>query len=92
MAIPNCQFIREIRQVISIRYANIRIVINFIKNTRIGILRIMHPFREGQLLKRLLIGIISGTDSHELRIRGTAPSHAQSLKHYPNILPALKTQ
>jgi hypothetical protein len=92
MAIPNCQFIREIRQVISIRYANIRIIINFIKNTRIGILRIMHPFKEEQLLKRLLIRIISGTNSHELRIRDTAFSHAQSLRHCPSILPALRAQ
>jgi hypothetical protein len=49
--------------------------INFIENIRIGILRIIHPFKGGQLLKRLLIGIISGTDSHELRIKDTALSH-----------------
>jgi hypothetical protein len=67
MAIPDCQFIKKIRQVISIRYASIRITINFIKNTRISTLRIMHPFREGQLLRRLLIKIISKTDSHKLR-------------------------
>jgi hypothetical protein len=67
VAILGCQFIRKMRQAISIRYANMRIAINFIKNTRIGTLRIMHLFRKGQLLKRLLIGIISGTSSHELR-------------------------
>jgi hypothetical protein len=68
MAIPGCQFIRKIRQAINIRYASIRIAINFIKNTRISILKIMHPFRGGQLLRRLLIGIISGTDSHKSRM------------------------
>jgi hypothetical protein len=67
VAIPDCQFIREIRQAISIRYASIRMIIDFIKNTRIGTLRIMHPFRGGQLLGRLLIGITSGTGSHESR-------------------------
>jgi hypothetical protein len=75
MAISGCQFIREIRQAINIRYVSIRIVINFIKNTRIGILRIIYPFRGGQLLGRLLIKIISGTNSHESRIRGIAFSH-----------------
>jgi hypothetical protein len=80
------------KQVINIRYASIRMVINFIKNTRIGILRTMHPFKEGQLLGRLLIGIILGTNSHESRIRGTALSHAQFLRHYPSTLPALKAQ
>jgi hypothetical protein len=68
VAILGCQFIKKMRQAISIRYASIRIIINFIKNTRIGILRIMHPFRGGQLLGRLLIEIISRTNSHELRI------------------------
>jgi hypothetical protein len=67
MAIPDCQFIREIKQVINIRYANIRMIINFIKNIRIGTLRTMHPFKGGQLLGRLLIKIISGTSSHESR-------------------------
>jgi hypothetical protein len=67
MAIPDCQFIREMRQVISIRYASIRMIIDFIENIRISTLRIMHPFRGGQLLGRLLIGIISGIGSHELR-------------------------
>jgi hypothetical protein len=76
MAIPGCQFIRKIRQAISIRYANIRITINFIENTRIGTLRTMHPFKRGQLLERLPIEITSGTSSHEPRIRGTALSHA----------------
>jgi hypothetical protein len=76
VAILGCQFIRKIRQAISIRYASIRMAINFIKNTRISTLRIMHPFRGGQLLRRLLIGITSGTDSHELRTRDTALSHA----------------
>jgi hypothetical protein len=69
------QFIREMRQAINIRYVNMRIAIDFIKNTRIGTLRIMHPFRRGQLLGRLLIRIISGTGSHELRTWGTALSH-----------------
>jgi hypothetical protein len=46
MAIPDCQFLKEIRQAINIRYASIRITINFIKNTRISILRIMHLFKE----------------------------------------------
>jgi hypothetical protein len=75
VAILGCQFIREIRQAINIRYANIRIAINFIENTRIGTLRIMHLFERGQLLKRLLIKIISGINSHESRMRGTAFSH-----------------
>jgi hypothetical protein len=75
VAISGCQFIREIRQTISIRYASIRITINFIENTRIGTLRIMHLFKGGQLLGRLLIKIISETDSHELRIWDTALSH-----------------
>jgi hypothetical protein len=44
-----------------------RMAINFIKNTRIGILKIMHPFGGEQLLRRLLIRIISGIGSHELR-------------------------
>jgi hypothetical protein len=92
MAIPDCQFIKEMRQAISIRYASIRIAINFIKNTRIGTLRIMHPFKKGQLLGRLLIGIISRTGSHESRTRGTALSHAQLLKHCPSALPALRAQ
>jgi hypothetical protein len=92
MAIPDCQFIREIRQVISIRYANMRITINFIKNTRIGTLRIMHPFGKRQLLKYLPIRIISGTDSHESRTKGTALSHAQPPRYCPNTLPALKAQ
>jgi hypothetical protein len=47
MAIPDCQFIKKIRQAISIRYANIRMAINFIENTRIGTLRIMHPLGKG---------------------------------------------
>jgi hypothetical protein len=47
MAISDCQFIRKIRQAINIRYANIRITINFIKNTRIGTLKTMHPFKKG---------------------------------------------
>jgi hypothetical protein len=67
VAIPGYQFIKEIRQAISIRYASIRIIINFIENTRIGILRIMYPFKGGQLLGRLLIKIISETNSHESR-------------------------
>jgi hypothetical protein len=67
MAISGCQFIKEIRQAINIRYANMRIAINFIKNIRIGILRIIHPFKGGQLLGRLLIKIISETSSHESR-------------------------
>jgi hypothetical protein len=92
VAIPGYQFIREIRQAISIRYASIRMIINFIKNIRISILRIMHPFGERQLLKRLLIRIISGTGSHELRTRGTALSHIQSLRHCLSALPALKAQ
>jgi hypothetical protein len=92
VAIPGCQFIRKMRQAISIRYASIRIAINFIKNTRIGILRTMYLFKGGQLLGRLLIGIISGTDSHELRMRGTALSHAQPPRHCPDILPALRAQ
>jgi hypothetical protein len=92
VAIPDCQFIREMRQAISIRYASMRIVINFIKNIRIDTLKIMHPFRRGQLLERLLIGIISGTNSHESRIRGIVFSHAQFLRHCSSILPALRTQ
>jgi hypothetical protein len=92
VAIPGCQFIKEIRQAISIRYASIRITINFIENTRIGTLRTMHPFRRGQLLGRLPIRIISGTGSHESRMRGTAFSHVQFLKHCSGTLPALKAQ
>jgi hypothetical protein len=76
VAILGYQFIREIRQAINIRYANIRIIINFIKNTRIDTLRIIYPFKGGQLLKRLLIRIISGTDSHKSRTRDIALSHA----------------
>jgi hypothetical protein len=76
MAILDCQFIREIRQIISIRYASMRIVIDFIKNTRISTLRTMHLFREGQLLEYLSIGIILGTNSHESRTKSTALSHA----------------
>jgi hypothetical protein len=53
-----------------------RMAINFIKNTRIDILRTMHPFGGGQLLGRLLIGIISRTGSHELRTWDIALSHA----------------
>jgi hypothetical protein len=67
VVIPDYQFIREMRQAINIRYVSMRITINFIKNTRIGTLRIMYPFRGGQLLGRLLIKIISGTNSHESR-------------------------
>jgi hypothetical protein len=63
------------RQAISIRYVSIRIAINFIENTRIGILRIIYPFREGQLLGRLLIRIISGISSHESRIKDIALSY-----------------
>jgi hypothetical protein len=92
MTIPGCQFIREIRQTISIRYVNMRMIINFIKNTRISTLRTMHPFGGGQLLRRLPIEIISRTGSHESRTKGTALSHAQPLRHCPNILPALKAQ
>jgi hypothetical protein len=92
VAIPDCQFIRDMRQAISIRYASMRIAINFIENTRIGILRIMHPFKEGQLLGRLLIRIISGTGSHESRTWDIALSHIQSLRHCPGILPALRAQ
>jgi hypothetical protein len=92
VAIPGCQFIKEIKQVISIRYASIRITIDFIKNTRIGTLRTMHPFEKGQLLRRLSIRITSGTNSHESRTRGTAFSHAQPPKYCPDILPALKAQ
>jgi hypothetical protein len=80
------------KQAINIRYASMRIAINFIKNTRIGTLRTMHPFKKGQLLRRLLIGITSGTDSHELRIKGIALSHAQFLRHCLNTLPVLKAQ
>jgi hypothetical protein len=47
MAIPDCQFIKEIRQVINIRYASMRMAINFIKNTRISTLRIIHPLGKG---------------------------------------------
>jgi hypothetical protein len=68
VAISGCQFIKKIRQAISIRYVSIRMAINFIENIRIGTLRIMHPFKGRQLLRRLLIGIISKIDSHELRI------------------------
>jgi hypothetical protein len=92
VAIPGCQFIREMRQAINIRYASIRMAIDFIKNTRIGTLRIIYPFKEGQLLGRLLIGIISGTDSHELRTWDTTLSHAQPLKYCLSILPALRAQ
>ena len=92
MVIPDCQFIRKIRQAISIRYASMRMTINFIKNTRISTLRIMHPFKEGQLLGRLLIRITSGTDSHESRTWDTALSHAQSLKYCSGALPALRAQ
>jgi hypothetical protein len=92
VVIPGYQFIKKMRQAISIRYASIRIAINFIKNTRISTLKIMHPFKKGQLLGRLLIGIISGTNSHESRTRGTILSHVQSLKHYLNTLPALRAQ
>jgi hypothetical protein len=76
MAISDCQFIKEIRQAISIRYASIRMAINFIENTRMGTLRIMYPFGGGQLLGRLLIRIISETNSHESRTRDTVFSHA----------------
>jgi hypothetical protein len=92
MAISGYQFIKKIKQAISIRYANMRITINFIKNTLISTLRTMHPFEGRQLLGLLLIGITSKTDSHESRTRDTAPSHAQSLKHCFNALPALKAQ
>jgi hypothetical protein len=44
------------------------------------------------LLARLPIGITSGTGSHEPRMRGTVPSHAQSLRHCPSALPALRAQ
>jgi hypothetical protein len=87
VAIPGYQFIKKMRQIISIRYVSMRMAINFIKNTRIGTLKIMHLFREGQLLRRLLIGIISGTGSHEPRTWDTASSHAQLLRHCFNILP-----
>jgi hypothetical protein len=80
------------RQTISIRYVSMRIIINFIKNIRIGILKTMHPFRGGQLLGYLLIGIISGTNSHESRTRDIILSHVQLSKHYSNALPALKAQ
>jgi hypothetical protein len=76
VAISDCQFIKEMRQAINIRYASMRITINFIKNTRIGTLRTMYFFERGQLLGRLLIGIISGTGSHESRTWDTALSHA----------------
>jgi hypothetical protein len=69
-----------------------RMAINFIKNIRIGTLKIMHSFKRGQLLGRLLIGIISGTNSHEPRTWDIVLSHAQSLRHCLNILPALKAQ
>jgi hypothetical protein len=69
-----------------------RMAIDFIENTRIGTLRIMHPFGRGQLLGRLLIGIISGTGSHELRTWDTAFSHAQSLKYCFDALPVLRAQ
>jgi hypothetical protein len=75
MAISGYQFIRKIKQAINIRYASIRIIINFIKNIRINILRIMHPFKERQLLKRLLIKIISETSSHESRTWDIVFSH-----------------
>jgi hypothetical protein len=83
MAIPDYQFIKQIRQAISIRYASMRIAINFIKNIHTSALKIMHPLGKGQLLKRLLIGIISGTGSHEPRIESIAFSHAQLLRHCP---------
>jgi hypothetical protein len=51
MAISGCQFIREIRQAINIRYASMRMAINFIKNTRIGTLKIMHPFEGGAIIR-----------------------------------------
>jgi hypothetical protein len=54
VAIPGCQFIREMRQAISIRYVSMRIAINFIENTRIGILRIMHPFGGGAIIRALI--------------------------------------
>jgi hypothetical protein len=76
VVIPGCQFIKEMKQAISIRYANIRITINFIENTRIGTLRTMHLFKKRQLLGRLLIEITSRTGSHELRTWDIAPSHA----------------
>jgi hypothetical protein len=44
------------------------------------------------LLGRLPIGITSGTGSHEPRTWGTAPSHAQPLRHCPGALPALRAQ
>ena len=75
MAILGCQFIKKMRQAISIRYVSMRIAINFIKNTRIGILRIMYLFGEGQLLGRLLIGIILEIGSHELRTWDIVLSH-----------------
>jgi hypothetical protein len=90
VVILDYQFIKKIRQAINIRYASMRMAINFIKNTRIGTLRIMHPFKRRQLLRRLLIKITSGTNSHESRTRNTILSHVQSLKYYLNILPALR--
>jgi hypothetical protein len=54
VAISDCQFIREMRQAISIRYASMRMAINFIKNTRIGILRIMYLFGGGAIVKAFI--------------------------------------
>jgi hypothetical protein len=67
-------------------------IINFIENIRIGILRIIHSFKERQLLRHLLIRIISGTNSHESRMRDIILSHAQFLRYCPDILPALRAQ
>ena len=53
MAILDCQFIKEMRQAISIRYASMRMVINFIENIRIGTLRIMYLFGGGIIVRAL---------------------------------------
>jgi hypothetical protein len=47
VAIPDYQFIRKIRQAISIRYVSMRMAINFIENTYISALRIMHLLKGG---------------------------------------------
>jgi hypothetical protein len=53
MAILGCQFIRKMRQAISIRYVSMRMTINFIQNTRIGTLRTMHLWG-GAIIKALI--------------------------------------
>jgi hypothetical protein len=53
VAIPDYQFIKEMRQAISIRYASMRMIINFIKNIRIDTLRTMYLFKKGIIIKAL---------------------------------------